>query len=257
MILLSKIIKSQWAGPIYDEQKIISIKMLQSMKMDDPLPEINLHIEKQKELLQNANSEAKRIVKEAQSQAESIHEHIAKEQSEWQQEKARLMEEAKREGFLKGINDGKMQGYQEYHDAIQFAQEVIQTAKKEYESQVAKAEKTILTIGTNAAEKILGEKLSEGETGFLAIVKRAMKEARYSREVQLHVHPCHYEFLLSHKEELSSIFPKETNIYIFPNDELDETGCFIESVNGRIDASIDSQLKELKQKLFELLESEG
>lgn len=225
--------------------------------MDEPLSEINLHAAEQEKILQNAYSKAETIVKEAQSQAESIQEQIAKEQSAWQQEKARLMEEAKREGFLKGINDGKMQGYQEYHDAIQFAQEVIQTAKKEYDSQVAKAEKTILTIGMNAAEKILGEKLSESEAGFLAIVKRAMKEARNSREVQLHVHPCHYEFLLSHKEELSGIFPKETNIYIFPNDELAETGCFIESVNGRIDASIDSQLKELKQKLFEFLESEG
>jgi flagellar assembly protein FliH len=258
MILLSKIIKSQWAQSIFDEQKIISIKMLQTMKKDEPLPEMNLQaIADQQELLNQAYSRAEIIVNEAMSEADSIREQILKEQTEWEQEKIRLMEEAKREGFLKGLEEGKTQGLNEYRDAIHFAQKVIDTAKKDYVSQVSSAEKTILTIGLNAAEKILGEKLNEGEDAFLAVAKRALKEARYSSEVELHVHPHHYEFLLSRKDELLVLFPKETNIYIYPNDELSETSCFIESANGRIDASIDSQLEELKRKLFELLESES
>jgi flagellar assembly protein FliH len=258
MILLSKIIKSQWVQTVHDEQKIISIKMLQSLKHEDVLAEINSYAAaEQQELLNQAFSKAELIVKEAELQAESIREQIKQERSAWEQEKARLSAEAEEQGFLKGVNDGKIQGYQEYNEKILFAQEVIDTAKKDYDSQVALADKTILMIGISAAEKILGEKLTESESSYLAIVKRALKEARDSREVQLHVHPCHYQFLLSQKEELMVIFPKETNIYIYPNDELAKNSCFIESANGRIDASIDSQLEELKRKLLELLESES
>ncbi|WP_256236484.1 flagellar assembly protein FliH [Bacillus sp. EB600] len=256
MILLSKVIKSGWAQSIYDE-KIISIKMLESLKNADSLPDMNLYAAEQEYLLKQASSKAEMIVKEAQSQVQSIREQISREKMAWEQEKASLAEAAREEGFSKGVADGKAQGYQEYHNAILFAQEVVNTAKKDYQHQVASAEKVILKIGISAAEKILGEKLNESEDGFLAIAKRALKEARESRDVQLHVHPCHYEFLLSRKDELTVIFPKETDIYIYPNDELAETSCLIESANGRIDASIDSQLKELKRKLLDLIESES
>ncbi|MDP4105925.1 MAG: flagellar assembly protein FliH [Bacillota bacterium] len=255
---MSKIIKSQWAQAIYDEQKIISIKVLESMKDSNALSEMNFHIAaKQKELLSEAYSQAEMIVKEAEFQAKSIRDQIMEEKSAWEQEKARLIENAKDEGFSQGFNDGVIQGHKEYHEKILFAQEVIHTSKKEYESHIAQADKTILKIGISAAEKILGQKLSESEDCFGAIVKRALKEARESREVQLHVHPCHFDFLLSRKEELAVIFPTETSIYIYPNDELTENSLFIESTNGRIDASIDSQLEELKRKLLELLEDES
>jgi flagellar assembly protein FliH len=258
MILLSKIIKSQWTQAVYDEQKIISIKVLESMKENDSLADMNFQAAaKQQELLNQASSQAKMIVNEAEFQAKYIHDQILQEKSAWEKEKARLIEEAKHEGFSKGFDDGKMQGRKEYHEKILFAQEVIQTAKKDYESQVALAEKTILKIGISAAEKILAQKLSESEDFFGAIVKKALKEARESREVQLHVHPCHYDFLLSRKDELAVIFPMETSIYIYPNDELTENSCYVESANGRIDASLDSQLEELKRKLLELLESES
>ena len=49
---------------------------------------------------------------------------------------------------------------------------------------------------------------------------------------------------------------KDIDFYIYPDDELEETSCIIESENGRIDASVDSQLEEIKIKLFEMLESE-
>lgn len=54
-----------------------------------------------------------------------------------------------------------------------------------------------------------------------------------------------------------ALFPKELDFYIYPDEELSEMDCIIESANGRIDASIDSQLEEIKNKLIELLESEG
>ena len=43
---------------------------------------------------------------------------------------------------------------------------------------------------------------------------------------------------------------------IFPDDDLKETDCIIESTFGRIDASVDSQLHELKLKLLQILEGE-
>ena len=58
---------------------------------------------------------------------------------------------------------------------------------------------------------------------------------------------CYYQYLLSQKEELITIFSHETNLFIYPNEDLPEDGCVIESESGRLDASIDTQLLEIKR----------
>ena len=51
-----------------------------------------------------------------------------------------------------------------------------------------------------------------------------------------------------------SLFPRETEFYIYPDDELENDGCVIESSNGRLEASVDEQLEQIRIKLLEILE---
>jgi flagellar assembly protein FliH len=254
MILLSNIIKSHWAASV-DQQKIIAIKTMQSRLVEESPQHYLEAAEEKKEMIARAQMEAEKILKEAKRLAESIHKRILDEKEAWEQEKAVLIEEARRAGFSKGLIEGKDQGYKEYNKTIEFAREVVTNAKKDYQHQVESAEKTILQIGLEVAGKILGGKL-DNEEGFLMVVKRALKEAREYHDVQIQINPCHYGFLLSRKEELKAVFPNERDLYIYPNDDLSENSCIIESANGRIDASVDNQLEEMKRKLIELLESE-
>lgn len=257
MILLSKVIKSYWANSAGEEHKVISIKILQDVNREIEINDEIIVNSEENELLSKAVEEAETIVKDATLKAQSIHEQITFEKESWEQEKNLLKEKAKSEGFSQGLIEGKEQCLKEYHEALQLANDVVNASKRDYQQQVASAERTILQLGIKVAEKILGEKLEESDDGFLSIVKRAIKEARDYREIQLHVSPTHYGFILSQKEELTSIIPKETDIYIYPDEDLSERDCIIESANGRIDASIDSQLEEIKHKLLELLESDG
>ncbi|WML43700.1 flagellar assembly protein FliH [Neobacillus sp. PS3-40] len=253
---MSRLIKSQWANPTSENQKVISIKMLHLNTENESAP-IDHYDSKKEEMLTKAKQEAELLVQNALLQAQSIREQIALEREAWDHEKKEIAEEAKRDGYAKGLIEGKDQGYQEYQDSLSFAKEVVTTSRKDYQQQIVSAEKTILRLGMKVAEQIIGLKLVESETTFLSIVKRALKEAREYKEVQLHMNPVHYGFVLSQKEELLAIFPREVDIYIYPDEDLSKETCIIESSSGRIDASIDSQLEEIKRKLLELLESEN
>ncbi|WNF24476.1 flagellar assembly protein FliH [Mesobacillus jeotgali] len=255
MISLSRLIKSQYTSTVSAEKKVISIRILEATNQQD-VPQVFTHTEdERRRILDNASAEANRIVSRAKEEAEQIRQQIHQEKLEWEQQRSLLAEESRQIGFEQGYQEGQNQGYAEYRQSIMFAQETVDAAKRDYQNHIDSSEKVVLDLGVKIAGKILGEKLAADE-GFLPLVKRALKNSRDDKDIQLHVHPKHYQELIAHKEELIAIFPKDIDFYIYPDDDLVETACIIESENGRIDASVDSQLEEIKIKLFELLESE-
>lgn len=256
MILLSNVIKSQWAGPEEDKHKIISIRMLHAIKKDDPSADINPYDHVKQKIITNAEKDAEKIVEGAKVEAQSIREQMAAEQKAWEEEKRKLVDQAKQQGFSQGHAEGKDQGYKEYQETILFAKDIVNASKKDYQAKIDSSEETVLELGMKVAEKILGMKLADSEQNFLSLVKRALKDVHKYLEIQLFVHPKHYEFILAHKDELAALFPKETNIYIYPDEEQSDNNCMIETANGRTDASVDSQLAEMKRQLCELLESD-
>ncbi|RSD28025.1 flagellar assembly protein FliH [Mesobacillus subterraneus] len=255
MILLSRLIKSQHSNTVAADKKVISIRLLESSVQNEGQPVFTQTEEERTRILSQAAKEAEGILSKASEEAEYARRLIFQEKEEWERQKALLAEEAKQIGFDQGYQEGKSRGYEEYRELLRFAQETVDVSKRDYQNHIEASEKVILDLGVKIAEKILGDKVTADE-GFFSLVKRALKNARDYKDIQLHVHPGHYQFLLSQKEELIAIFPKEIDFYIYPDDDLPETACLIESENGRIDATVDSQLEEIKQKLFEMLESE-
>ncbi|HAQ08025.1 MAG TPA: flagellar assembly protein FliH [Bacillus bacterium] len=254
---MSRLIKSNFSTAAEADKKVISIRVIGTGTSDAHEQPIYSHTEEERnQILKQAEHEADRMIANALAEAQSIREQVRKEQQEWEQEKVILTEDAKTIGHERGLIEGQARGYEEYRGMIQSAHEIIEASKRDYHNHIDASEKVILELGVKVAAKILGKKISENEEDFLALVKRALKNARDYKEIQLHVHPEHYSFLLAHKDELIAIFPKEIGFYIFPDDELGNDSCIIESENGRVDACVDSQLEEIKQKLFELLEGE-
>ncbi|MFJ7747044.1 flagellar assembly protein FliH [Peribacillus sp. NPDC097295] len=253
---MSRIIKSHQAKQ--EESKKIAIKIRQfdihATENDDG--QVTNHYQPDESCYQ-AKQEADAILIEARRQAEAMVEEIQQARDYWeQQEKKLYIEQAQKEGYQQGIEDGIQKGYNEIAGDIAFAKEVVEASKNDYQQHLESSESVILDLALNVAKKIIGRQLENEQETFLSLVKGAIKEAKDYREVQIHIHPARYHSILSHKEELISIFPKDTELYIYPDDELKESSCIIESENGRIDASVDSQLQEIKVKLTELLEGE-
>lgn len=251
MISLSRLIRSRSAS-LRQEKKIISVKKINHD------PEIQHKTSKWEQELpdSHANKEAEKIIDEAKKFAEALKKQIEKEKAQWEEEKKKLITESKSEGFMEGVREGREKGYQEIKEQLKIARKTLELSKQDYREKLESSEQTILALGLKVAEKILSERVDGNPGQFLPLVKRVLKEAREYKEIQLHINPVHYDEVLSQKNELLKIFPMETEFYVYPDDGLSEGGCIIESPNGRIDATINHQLEEIKKKLFALLESE-
>jgi flagellar assembly protein FliH len=260
MISLSRLIKSQWSTANIAEKKIISIRNFNIVDYAADIPEIAVeeeHHETPIELIEKANKEAEKIIQSAQKKQEDLLRQIQQERESWNTERELLINEAKKAGYQVGWNEGQQEGFSQYQEYIVEAQEVIQAAKKDYISYLETSEQTILDLATAIAEKVVASKIEEDGGYFLSLVKKAIKDVKEYQDVQIHVNPKQYHFLLENKEELLAVFSHETNLFIYPDHDINEGSCIIESPNGRIDASIDTQLAEIKKKLNEYLVGEA
>ncbi|MGE8079159.1 flagellar assembly protein FliH [Peribacillus loiseleuriae] len=250
---MSRIIKSQFAKTAKVENKQIKIR---NFDLSDPQGE-PLHVQEHiiTEQIEAAKREAEALLKEAENKSNQILLEIEQAKQYWENhEKTEHMKQAYDSGFAEGVHTGRSNGYDEWLDKINQASEIVESARQEYVKHIESSEAMILELAIAVAEKIIDQKLEESSEAFLSIVKRTIKEARNYREIQLHIHPVHYEEIIEQKEELEAMFTKEMALIIYPDPELSEDSCLIESANGRIDASIDSQLREIKDKLVDLLE---
>jgi flagellar assembly protein FliH len=257
MTLLSRLIKSQ-----YDQQKrtarVIQVKRvfgdLEQEQFDDGNNQQEMV---KKEFLEKYEAEANLLISNASAEAESIRLQVLKERDQWEAEKLQWIEQAKNEGFEEGLMFGRKQGLEEYKQLLTQANSIVDKSKEEFVNKLEQSEKVVLDLGLKAAEKILFASLNENEELFLSIVKQLVKEAKEFKSVQIHIHPSRYELISSYKKEIDALLLNSADCYIFADEDLMETQCILESNNGRIDASIDSQLIEIKKKLLELLEVEN
>jgi flagellar assembly protein FliH len=202
-------------------------------------------------VMEQAKREAVQIRQEAEQYYEAMRQQVLKEKEEWRIEKEQLVQLARKEGYHAGFEKGCQEALQNYDELIAKARHITELANVQFYEQINASAETILRIGMKVAERIIGEVLEKDPNYFLSLVKRVLKEVREQTEVTIYVHPFSYEIVARQKEELKSLFPHEVDLFIHPDDELQEHGCLVETPFGRIDASVDTQLAQIKEKLFE------
>ncbi|HEY9578153.1 MAG TPA: flagellar assembly protein FliH [Pseudobacillus sp.] len=258
---MSRIIKSHRAERVSEANKEIKVKVFHPPSpvsdQEDGLVNQTVYFEEdKKKIIEEAEAAARNIIAQAEQRRQEIEQEIESEKQSWEAEKQSLAEQAYGEGFHVGQEQGHKAGYDDYIGLIETAKETVECSKKEYEINVQRSEKLVLDIAIKSAEKIVNQKLQEDEQVFLGMIKQALKDMPDQKELQIHVHPAHYSLVVSQKEEIDAMFPIDTLCYIYPNEKLEEDGCYIETSHGRIEVGLDSQLQQLRKQLFELLEGE-
>ena len=174
---------------------------------------------------------------------------------QWQEEKKELEHQAYEAGFAQGYEAGNQKATADTEQSLAAANEAVKSAKENGTRYLESQESVILELAIKSAERILGFTLEQNNEHYAAIVKKALKEAREMKEIKIYISPEYYHVVSKNYEELAEMFPTDVPFMIFVNEDLNNTDSYIETNNGRIVVSIDSQLHELRLKLREILDS--
>lgn len=261
-ISLSRVFKFPFSHENIGEVKTISIKSFEEEKPADTNNEDEAELLKNKkqalmveieQKLQEANEQSAQLIEAAQLEAEEIRASLVQEEEEIRNRLIEIQDEAKQTGFNEGFEQGLESGKSEYEGVIQEARDVVTLAKEDYFKTIEKAQPVILDLALEVAKKIVGNSLRTEDEYWGNVIESAVAEVKEQKEVRLYVHPDWYDKTLKHKDELENMLSQVEQLYIFPDVELTPLGCIIETPYGRIDASVDSQLSEIKKHLHEKL----
>ncbi len=238
MKLLSSIIKSSYVVQSNDVDYKNHIDLYKEKMLKEAQEEceeiINEAKEKAKKIVENANIETNKYIQEANSKT------------------AEIIEDARKTGYEEGYIEGK-----------KIADELIREAniyKKEYLNQkdniLNQTESDIVTLVLNICSKIIGKTIDEDSEAILDIIFKGINSLNARESLTIRVSKEDYDVVEMSKERILAMANLVEDIEIKSDISLKPGGCIIETSKGNVDVSIDTQLKEIKNLLKELLHSE-
>jgi type III secretion protein L len=175
----------------------------------------------------DAQEEARKIVAEAEEQAEVIRKN---------------MDQREKEAVAAGFKKGYQEGLGQLTSSIVAASELRDSA-------LDGAEDDLLRLAIKIAEKIIGRELDRDENVLVDIVSTALRHLRQRHGLRLHVNPRDLKILQNFQNRLSAANGNYV-MDIVPDKNVQRGGCVIDSSVGRIDAQLSSQLKILERELL-------
>jgi len=182
-------------------------------------------------ILSAAREEADRIVASAQDSAQGI------------------MEEAR----AKGHGEGYQAGYDEGLIIAREAEEKCARRQEEleliYNQKIGELEPQFVDKITQIYEQIFKVDLSDRKELVLYLLSNAIRNIEGGKTFLVHVSKDDYEYVSSHKDELTRGLPGTAVFEIIEDLTLDKSQCFIEADSGIFDTSLDVELSLLKKEL--------
>ena len=157
-----------------------------------------------------------------------------------QEEAITIKETAAKEGFQKGIEMANT----EITKIKASLQGLVNSKQAVYEE----ISKDILDIAVEIARKIINKEIQEDKTILIGMVKNALRECgKNESKVTIKVSVQDIDFVKSFVPEILSETQVDGKIHVISDMNIKENNVIIETTNGVIDVSFETQLAVLKE----------
>jgi flagellar assembly protein FliH len=165
------------------------------------------------------------------------------------------LEERERQGFERGVQEGETRAKQAYEQKLTAARGSVASAleefKKQRDSYFNRVEPEIVQLALSIARKILHREAQMDPLLLAGMVHVALEKLGQGTRVRLRAHPDEIHHWNRHSSE-SGALPGTPEI--IGDAALQHGECALETEVGSTQISLDTQLKEIEQGFFDLLE---
>ncbi|MDD4779329.1 MAG: FliH/SctL family protein [Tissierellia bacterium] len=249
---MSSIIKSEYV--VFNKKsKIKDHQQQASNVVNSPMADLYDIYNQREVILEEANEEAKKIINAAKMNA----------QIEIDECKRRGYEEGYNEGIEKGISNGYVEGYEngksyalkiineQNSNKVKEIAEMIEEIEDEKQKILAKYEAGLTELSIGIAEKIIRKKIDSDDNVALRIIDDVIKDYRNIEWIKLYISSNDDLITIQADKNLVNELNKiSKDVKIEILDKLDAGSVIIETPDGIIDGSVETQLKNLKEMVL-------
>lgn len=165
------------------------------------------------------------------------------------------MESLEREAYEKGFRAGEKAGFEfgrQKADVLFSGIEGILNELSQFRpSLFAKCEREMAELCLSIARKVIHRETNIKEDGVLDILRAAMKSVVAGGEISIRVNPKDLEVVNSNRAELSRFCGGVKGVSVEADETVSRGGCIIATNFGEIDATIETALGEIEEKLID------
>lgn len=193
-----------------------------------------------------AEDEAERIQSDARAEAESI---IAQAQAE----RERVFGEARAAAEEEGREAGWEEGRAEADRLIERLHKILDASIEKRQEIIDEAETQLIDLVLLVSRKVV-KVISENQKNVVINnIVQALRKLKSRGDVAIRVNLADLDLTTEHVKDFMRMAENVKSITVLEDSSVDKGGAVIETDFGQIDARISSQLREIEEKILELV----
>lgn len=158
-------------------------------------------------------------------------------------------EKVKKEAYIQGKKDGQLEAGQQLHTATQALAEGLEQISRVREALLNKSKEDMLRLVLGVARQVIQTEVGIQENIILKTITRVLESAVESDEYTITVHPEDLKLVQEQEPLFLAGMKGLQNIHFLTDETISRGGCLAKSHAGDVDATIETQLKEIYEHL--------
>ncbi len=201
------------------------------------------------ELLENARQEAEEILAEARGRAEAV---LAQANEQAVSIRKQAEESGYETGYSSGLQEGNEKAAAELSLQRSRMEEEQRRMEEEYRQKIEELEPYLVDIVADVFEKVFHVQFDDKKEILIYLIQQTILSTEGTKDFQVRVSLKDYEFMETHKNEITERVGGAVHVEIMADASLSERQCMIETDSGIFDCGLDVQLDHLIKALRSL-----
>jgi len=210
------------------------------------LEEVKARIDSSIRDKQIAEDEAERIKNDALVEAKKI-------RSQAMEDKSKIVEEARDLGFREGHEGGWREGHAEVERLVERLHKILDAAIGKRQEIINQTESQLIDLVLLIVRKVIKVVSENQKNVVINNVVQALDKLKSRGDVDIRVNLADLDLTTEHVKDFMKMAEKAKSITVLEDSSVERGGAIIETDFGQIDARIFSQLKEIEDRIFELV----
>jgi len=197
------------------------------------------------EIKMKAEEEAKQVSEAAEAKAKSI-------LAEAEKRVAEIERDAYQHGLEMGKTEGFEQGKQEAERLVDRVHVILNKTIERRAEIIDESEAQIVGLVLTISRKVVKVLTENQRNVVINNVLQALRKLKNKSDVMIRVNIDDLKVTTDHIKEIVARIERVGNVSVMEDSTVDPGGCIIETDFGEIDARISSQFKEIEEKILEV-----